>query len=616
MQLLTRFLFFALLLLTTDILSAGNGLSKNRITDELITNRYDIWHTINEDYYTKCPEVLFLSPESINLTFNRINDGSVILSWQSTLVSATYSVFRDDGSVLQLLGTTTDNQFTDIVYNCDPVQFKYYITAATERSNDVSVELSNFRPEDPHITVITINDNGFAEIVWQPSSESDVTHYAIEKRIGDSWQTYYMTTSTDPSFVDDLVNNPDFVSVCESTVSYAVLAVDACDNKSPGFNYVNPHSPILLSGETETHCGRKAELEWTAYVGMSPAVLRYIVERSVDDEPFEEIDVVNDTGSSIYNYTDEEFLTPGVSTRYRVSAVNGNNPVTSLRSYSCIITLEAEAEEISSFNIENVSVVDNNTITLTAQAAPPSIPNSVNIYRVVDGNEALIQTLEWDPSGTVTFTDTDVDAAVSSYTYTARIFDDCENILSTSSEFNSLLLTVNAQDDEVLLGWNSHVGWSDDLVGYKVYRYHNGILMYGYPKDVVTNSYREGNPTMDIINITYRVAAESADGTLSWSNEVLLPREVDIDVPTAFRPGIREFNTHFRPILKNVDPSDYYMKIFNRFGQMVFETDKHFVGWDGSFNGKIQQGAYVYQISYRDQTGLTQILRGVVFLIQ
>jgi gliding motility-associated-like protein len=599
-------------------LSAGNGLSKNRITDELITIRYDIWHTINEDYYTKCPEVLFLSPESINLTFNKINDGTVILLWQSTLVSATYSIYRDDGSGPQLLGTTTDNQFTDIVYNCDPVQYKYYVTVATERSNDVNVELSNFRPEDPHIIVITINDNGFAEILWQPSSESDVTNYTIEKRIDNSWQTYYTTTSASPSFVDDLVNNPDFVSVCESNVSYAVLAVDVCNNKSPGdFNYENPHSPILLGGETETHCGRKAELEWTAYVGMSPDVLRYIVERSVDGEPFEEIDVVNVTASTRYNYTDEEFLTPGVSTRYRVSAVNGNNPATSLRSYSCIITLEAEAEEISSFNIENVSVVDNNTITLTAQAAPPSIPNSVNIYREVEGNEALIQTLEWDSSGTVTFTDADVNAAVNSYTYTARIFDNCENTLSTSSEFNSLLLTVNEQDGEVLLGWNSHVGWSDDLVGYKVYRYHDGVLMYGYPKDIITNSYREGNPTMDIINITYRVAAERSDGTLSWSNEVLLPRAVHIEVPTAFHPGsLNDHNTHFRPILKNVDPSDYYMEIFNRFGQMVFETDKHFVGWDGSYNGKIQQGAYVYQISYRDQTGLTQILRGVVFLMQ
>jgi len=41
------------------------------------------------------------------------------------------------------------------------------------------------------------------------------------------------------------------------------------------------------------------------------------------------------------------------------------------------------------------------------------------------------------------------------------------------------------------------------------------------------------------------------------------------------------------------------MKIFNRWGQMVFESSEISLGWDGTYQGKpAPAGTYVYRIEY------------------
>jgi len=47
-----------------------------------------------------------------------------------------------------------------------------------------------------------------------------------------------------------------------------------------------------------------------------------------------------------------------------------------------------------------------------------------------------------------------------------------------------------------------------------------------------------------------------------------------------------------------------YFRIFNRWGEMVFETTDIEKGWDGTFSGTPQPfGVYVYQVSAETSTG-------------
>lgn len=68
-------------------------------------------------------------------------------------------------------------------------------------------------------------------------------------------------------------------------------------------------------------------------------------------------------------------------------------------------------------------------------------------------------------------------------------------------------------------------------------------------------------------------------------------------VPNSFSPNRDGINEFFIPIIK--ETSDYTLRIFNRWGKKVFETNDPKVGWDGSFDGMIQpEGVYAWYIIY------------------
>lgn len=71
-------------------------------------------------------------------------------------------------------------------------------------------------------------------------------------------------------------------------------------------------------------------------------------------------------------------------------------------------------------------------------------------------------------------------------------------------------------------------------------------------------------------------------------------------VPNSFTPDGNEFNQVFRPVFAyGVDPADYNFKVFNRWGEIVFESNDQEVGWDGTYHGSLaQEGIYTWRIEY------------------
>jgi gliding motility-associated-like protein len=71
------------------------------------------------------------------------------------------------------------------------------------------------------------------------------------------------------------------------------------------------------------------------------------------------------------------------------------------------------------------------------------------------------------------------------------------------------------------------------------------------------------------------------------TQEVKIVPHVDIYVPTAFTPNKDGLNDVLRPTLMGIKELLYF-KIFNRWGQLLFETKTPFAGWDGKINGAFQ----------------------------
>ena len=74
-------------------------------------------------------------------------------------------------------------------------------------------------------------------------------------------------------------------------------------------------------------------------------------------------------------------------------------------------------------------------------------------------------------------------------------------------------------------------------------------------------------------------------------------------VPNTFTPDGDQFNETFLPVLTSgYDPYSYHLIIFNRWGEVLFESYDKNVGWDGTYGGKtVKDGTYIWKINVSDK---------------
>lgn len=90
----------------------------------------------------------------------------------------------------------------------------------------------------------------------------------------------------------------------------------------------------------------------------------------------------------------------------------------------------------------------------------------------------------------------------------------------------------------------------------------------------------------------------------------------DIYVPTAFTPNGDGHNDVLRPFPVGIVRLDYF-RVYNRWGELVFETSQYLQGWNGYYRGKpADPGGYVWVVKGEDERGRTFLKKGVAVLIR
>lgn len=92
-----------------------------------------------------------------------------------------------------------------------------------------------------------------------------------------------------------------------------------------------------------------------------------------------------------------------------------------------------------------------------------------------------------------------------------------------------------------------------------------------------------------------------------------------IYVPNAFTPNDDGINDYFLPIMLNVLEDNYELVIYDRWGNLIFETHDIHQSWDGrAANGNqvAQIDTYVWKIQVKDYTGARHRLIGHVSIIR
>ena len=128
-----------------------------------------------------------------------------------------------------------------------------------------------------------------------------------------------------------------------------------------------------------------------------------------------------------------------------------------------------------------------------------------------------------------------------------------------------------------------------------------------------------GQPTINVTATgTYKVIVSTGAGceTSSSIHINVLDNCDDIFFPTGFTPNGDLLNDKFGPLGNLFLVKKYSLKVFNRYGEIVFTSSNPYEKWDGSYRGK-QNGSnnYVWVASYIYNNRITKTQKGNITIV-
>jgi gliding motility-associated-like protein len=119
-------------------------------------------------------------------------------------------------------------------------------------------------------------------------------------------------------------------------------------------------------------------------------------------------------------------------------------------------------------------------------------------------------------------------------------------------------------------------------------------------------------------DFTAMLVVQSNHGCLDTAYDDVTVKEIyTLYIPNTFTPDENGVNEIFIPVGNDIDPENYHFMIFDRWGEMMFETKDVKQGWDGTVNGNpiTSDAVFSWVLIYRDKTGISQKKIGTATLL-
>ena len=145
-------------------------------------------------------------------------------------------------------------------------------------------------------------------------------------------------------------------------------------------------------------------------------------------------------------------------------------------------------------------------------------------------------------------------------------------------------------------------------------------------------SFEEGNPAYSSLvepevlfpegivnNYKIQLIAETDFGCLDSMYQIIeIKPEVILYAPNSFTPDDDEFNATWGIKVEGIDLSDFELKIYDRWGEVVWVSHDPTAEWDGTFKGQlVQTGSYNWTIRAKDAlTSDSYIWKGNIILLK
>jgi gliding motility-associated-like protein len=272
-------------------------------------------------------------------------------------------------------------------------------------------------------------------------------------------------------------------------------------------------------------------------------------------------------------------------------------------------------------NMNYVTVVDNKEVEVRFTKSKEKLIEQYRIYkRPNDPDEQFLLYQVFDTSFSGIFTDTAVNVKQQSYCYQATLFNECGLESKEAFEHCTILLKGESLPFRHNLRWNPYTYWKLPTENYRLKRTDPFIPELDI--ETISPLKKETTDTSmydDCGLYYYRVVArENAKSTTSFessSNTIELIQKPLLFVPTAFSPNGDGLNDDWLNVPSFV--KTFNLKLFNRWGEMIFETnDRHF-RWDGTFkSNREHDDVFVYLITYSGWDNKMYVTSGDVTMIR
>ena len=565
---------------------------------------------------------------TLHMGMENIGGGVANLAWNNPLsnINTTlhYKLYRR-GVGKDSVVSTTANYYRDTVTVCGdtleyvlvvemplahPAPRPGYSTSLKFVSPVCRDYFSDFTaPDTARLDSVSLHpERSHCMIGWQPSASKDVFGYIVyiyEEGIWKVMDTLHGAGST--GYIDSLHNG-------SGVREYRIAAIDTCRNASP---LGETHHTISLSASVKK-CDSIVDLSWNSYAHMPGGTSSFEVFAKSDSGAW----VCAGSGG-----TENSFRCRGLDVLHSYTFyVRVWNPDRSVSATSSLAIAEFHRKlGHGKAYLRSVSVTKNNELEI-----------NVFVDDTVDFRNVVLQRSN-TPGGNVVWSESrpkkgsgyywkqsGLDVARQHY-YNALLTDECDLPFYSSPAASNIVLSLEGDADGTnRLSWSAYDGFVQAPDSFRIYRRSvsesDFRFLNGQSGYLQRFSDPEGADSME--EYFYRVSAVGGHAELPYreecfSNTVSAQRTTDIYIPNSFIPeSDYEANRTFKPVTQYLDPNDYLLTIFDRWGQVVFETRNVGEGWDGTIKGRpARMGIYVYQLTYR-LNDKKQTRRGMVNLIR
>ncbi|MDG1334404.1 MAG: gliding motility-associated C-terminal domain-containing protein [Crocinitomicaceae bacterium] len=375
----------------------------------------------------------------------------------------------------------------------------------------------------------------------------------------------------------------DVTGTAPWTLDYTLDATAmTSSNPTSPFNLGNTPGVYAVTGISDANCSNTASGTQTITINALPNVSAGIDFTICEDDPA----VLTGSGATSYVWnngvTNGTSFNPATTATHTVVGTDVNGCVS-----SDSMILIVEPLPTVSFIADDTDGCSPHTVEFT-NTTPGNITTciwSIEGAEILDGltaNYTFNQPGLYD----VTLTATSAAGCTNSETYTDYIYvesDPSANFIPSTSEISV---------------YGSDVTFYNESIGATSYEWYFGDWTGTSFEEEPTVTFPSENP----VNYSVTLYALSPLGCIdSMTRAIFYKEDVIFYVPNAFTPNGDEYNQVFQPIFTSgYDAHDFNMLIYNRWGEVIYETNDDTQGWDGTFKGNmVQAGIYTWKIEFK-----------------